>query len=320
MAASQTRKRMLMILKLLYEKSDEENPLTTREISDYLLKNEISADRKTLKEDMDFVINEMNYDIVMVKSSPNKYFWGERTFEIPELKLLIDAVSSAHFIEESKSAAMIEKLMKFASEKQQENLIRNVFGTGKIKSDDKKLYYIVDTVNDAINKKKKIQFQYYDYNIKKEKVLKHNGETYTLSPYALYWNEDNYYVVGFSDKRRKISAFRVDRLHRPEVIDESAEKKPADFTIASYGNKIFRMFGGEETLVELECNIEIMKHIIDKFGSDVVTEEKTDNTFIARVCVELSPTFYGWIFQFAGQMKIRGPEVAISEYEKMKGL
>ena len=101
MAASQTRKRILLILKFLYEKSDEENPLTTKEISDYLLKNGISADRKTLKEDMNFVINEMNYDIVMVKSSPNKYFWGERTFEIPELKLLIDAVSSAHFIEET---------------------------------------------------------------------------------------------------------------------------------------------------------------------------------------------------------------------------
>lgn len=320
MATANTRKRVLLILKLLNEKSDENNPLTTNDITEYLLENGITVDRKTFGEDMDFLINEMKYDIVMIKGSPNKYFMGDRIFELPELKLLIDAVSSAHFINKKKSREIIKKLTSFASEAQKKQLIRNVFAAGKTKSDNAKIYYIVDTINDAINTKKKISFRYYEYNGKKEKVLRHDGEEYVISPYALYWNEDNYYVVGYSDKRESITQFRVDRLCKPKVIEEKAVKKPDGFNISDYGKKIFRMFGGEETLVTLECKNELMKYIIDQFGIEVETEAKTDDTFIAKVPVELSPTFYGWIFQFAGQMKILEPAEAVDEYRRMKML
>lgn len=201
MNAVHTRDRIFLIMKMLYEKSDENHPLATNEIMDFLAQNGITVDRKTFREDMNFLIQSEDLDIIRIKSSPNKYFWGERVFEIPELKLLIDAVSAARFISQDKSDDLIKKLIALAGKSQRHELIRNVHGTGKMKADNRRLYYIVDILNDAINQKKKIQFQYYEYDGQKQKVLRHDGEEYILSPYALYWNEDNYYLVGFSEKR-----------------------------------------------------------------------------------------------------------------------
>ena len=201
MNAVHTRDRIFLIMKLLYEKSDENHPLATNEIMDFLAQNGITVDRKTFRDDMNFLIQSEDLDIIRIKSSPNKYFWGERVFEIPELKLLIDAVSAARFISQDKSDDLIKKLIALAGKSQRHELIRNVHGTGKMKADNRRLYYIVDILNDAINQKKKIQFQYYEYDGQKQKVLRHDGEEYILSPYALYWNEDNYYLVGFSEKR-----------------------------------------------------------------------------------------------------------------------
>lgn len=221
MNAVHTRDRIFLIMKMLYEKSDENHPLATNEIMDFLAQNGITVDRKTFREDMNFLIQSEDLDIIRIKSSPNKYFWGERVFEIPELKLLIDAVSAARFISQDKSDDLIKKLIALAGKSQRHELIRNVHGTGKMKADNRRLYYIVDILNDAINQKKKIQFQYYEYDGQKQKVLRHGGEEYILSPYALYWNEDNYYLVGFSEKRQKVITFRVDRLCLPEILEEA---------------------------------------------------------------------------------------------------
>ncbi len=318
MAAANTRKRILLILRLLYEKSDEENQLTTGEIMAYLKKNGLAADRKTLREDITFLTDEMKYDIITVKGSPNRYFWGERIFEMPELKLLIDAVESAHFISDKKSKIMIEKLAALGAAGQRKQLIKDIGYTGKVKYDTDGLYYIIDMIESAIDEKKKIQFQYYEYNEKKEKILRNNGEIYTISPYTLCRNEDNFYMVGYSDKRQTVVSFRVDRLYHPEMTGEKAVKKPDDFDIADYGKKIFGMFSGQERTVELECNNELMKYIMDRFGMNVCVREKTTNTFSVKVRVELSPTFYAWVFQFGGGIRILRPKDAVEGYEKLK--
>ena len=229
-------------------------------------------------------------------------------------------MSSAHFIDNAKSKTIINKLISLAGEGQRKQLTRNVFGTGKIKADNSKIYYIVDAINSAINKAKKIQFRYYEYNARKEKVLRNDGEVYVLSPYALYWNEDNYYVVGYSDKRKCITAFRVDRMDGTELINEDAVSMPGDFNIADYGKKILRMYNGEEAVVTLECKNEVMKYIIDQFGSDLETEIKTNDTFIAKASVDLSPIFYGWVFQFGGKIKIIEPEKAVLDFHNMLNL
>lgn len=316
MSENSTKKRLLLILERLYKRTDEEHPINTVEIMEYLSGQGITVDRKTLANDIK-LLKDMDYDIVTIKSSPNKYFWGNRTFEIPELKLLIDAVSSSRFISKRKSDELIEKLVSLASETQSTLLDRHIVATGRAKTDNKHIYYIVDTITDAINQGKKIQFKYTEYNGKKEKVFRHNGEVYTLSPYVLYWNEDYYYVVGYSDKHESVSAFRVDRLYRPSILNEFATKRPKGFSVDSYADKIFQMYDGNEVIVELECNNSLMKYIIDRYGTDVETDVCTNETFIAKVPVNLSPTFYGWVFQFSKEMKIVSPEVAKLEYRRM---
>lgn len=316
MGSNNTKTRLLLILELLYKTTDEEHPISTVGIMEYLEERGFSIDRKTLASDIK-ILKDMNYDIVTVKSSPNKYFWGNRNFEIPELKMLIDAVSSSRFITKKKSEELIQKIAALAGDSQYDQMKRHIVATGRAKSDNKKIYYIVDTITDAINQKKKIQFKYTEYNADKEKVFRHDGEIYILSPYVLYWNEDYYYVVGYSDKRDIVTAFRVDRLHNPKIIDEDAVEKPKDFNVDDYANKIFKMFDGEDVIVELECDNSLMKYIVDHYGLNIETRRNSETTFIARVPATLSPTFYGWVFQFAGQMKIIGPEKAAIQYKEM---
>jgi len=316
MVSNYTKKRLLLILELLYKTTDEENPISTVGIMEYLEEKGFSIDRKTLASDIK-ILTDMNYDIVTIKSSPNKYFWGSRNFEIPELKMLIDAVSSSRFITRKKSEELIRKIALLAGDAQYDQMNRHIVATGRAKSDNKKIYYIVDTITDAINQKKKIQFKYTEYNADKEKVFRHDGEIYTLSPYVLYWNEDYYYVVGYSDKRECVTAFRVDRLHNPKVIDEQAIPKPRNFSVDDYANKIFKMFDGEDVMVELECDNSLMKYIVDHYGLDIETRRNTEDTFIAKVPATLSPTFYSWVFQFVGQMKIISPEKAVLKYKEM---
>lgn len=316
MDTSSTKKRLLLILELLYKTTDESHPVSTVDITNYLDEKGFQIDRKTLRSDLRLLIS-MGYDIVVVKSSPNKYFWGERTFEIPELKMLLDAVSSARFISETKSKQLTKKIMSLAGMQQREQLKRHVRAIGKTKADNKGLYYIIDTITEAINQKKKISFQYMEYNGRKEKILRNDGEVYILSPYVLYWNEDYYYVLGYSDKRERVTAFRIDRMKTPTIMDDDAVPKPKDFDVSAYSNKVFQMFSGEETTVELECDMALMKYVIDRFGLDVETEELSEETFLAKVPVDLSPTFYGWVFQFGGGMKIISPEVAIRQLKNM---
>ena len=177
---------------------------------------------------------------------------------------------------------------------------------------------MVDIVNDAISLKRQISFQYVDYLPTKKKVLKNNGEVYTLSPYALFWNEDYYYVVGFSEKHDNVSTFRIDRIKNIEITEERTAKKPDDYSIEKYSRQIFEMYdGGEITRVKLQCLNKHMKYIIDRFGEKVETEIADDETFYAYVDVALSPTFYSWVFKFAGEIRILSPEAASEEYIKM---
>ena len=316
MDTSSTKKRLLLILELLYKTTDESHPVSTVDITGYLDEKGFQIDRKTLRSDLRLLIS-MGYDIVVVKSSPNKYFWGERTFEIPEMKMLLDAVSSARFISETKSKQLTKKIMSLAGMQQREQLKRHVRAIGKTKADNKGLYYIIDTITEAINQKKKISIQYMEYNGRKEKILRNDGEVYILSPYVLYWNEDYYYVLGYSDKRERVTALRIDRMKTPTIMDDDSVPKPEDFDVSAYSNKVFQMFSGEETTVELECDTALMKYVIDRFGLDVETEELSEEKFLAKVPVDLSPTFYGWVFQFGGGIRIIGPEEAVEAYLKM---
>lgn len=316
MSESMTKKRLLVLLQLLYKKTDEEHPVNTTQIIECLEEEGFSINRRTLANDIGLLI-EMGYDIVMVKSSPNKYFWGDREFEIPELRMLVDAVSSSRFITAKKSVELIDKLVTLAGDARAAEARKHIATSRRAKTDNREIYYIVDAITRAIRKKKKTSFQYTEYDVHKQKVLRNNGEVYVCSPYVLCCNEDFYYVVGFGHKRKCIVSFRVDRMSNLEILDEPAVPEPKDFDVNDYASKIFKMFDGEEVVVELECENSLIKYIIDRYGMNFETEVKTTRTFIARIPVTLSPTFFSWVFQFSGGMMVRGPEPAVEKYNEM---
>ena len=311
----QSKARLQILLRMFYELTDEDHGMTKQEILDYLEQNEVKASVRTLQDDIS-LLNKLGFDIVTYVSRPNRYFMGRREFELPEIQMLIDAVSSSRSITKKKSRELIDKLCGFASIYQKEDL-RKVTEESREKSGNEDIYYTVDTINSAIHLKKKVAFQYLEYTVKKKVTLRNKGEVYELSPYMMYWNEDNYYVIGWSEKHENVSTFRVDRIYRPKVLETDAVEMPEFFNINAYSDRIFDMFGGDHASVKLECENKLMKYIIDRFGEKTEITEKTDRTFETIVDVELSPTFYSWIFQFAGRIRILAPARAVNELVSM---
>ena len=311
------KRRVLVLINYLYSQTDEENQISSDDLVAYLHEQGVPANKKTLKNDLDLMV-DAGLDIVTVSSKPNRYFWGSRHFEMPELKLLIDAVSSSRFITEKKSRELTKKLAELASVNQKKELRRHVHAAGgRVKPKNEGIYYIVNDINEAINKHKRIVFRYFEYNGEKERVYRNDGQEYELSPYDLVWNDDFYYVVGFSREHDNVSVFRVDRIDKVEILKDKAVRRPDDYKIEDYSRRIFEMYDGETVKVKLECKNELMKYVIDRFGEDVETKPKGSNRFIAAVEVSLSPTFYAWVFRFAGGMKIMSPKRAVNKMNEM---
>ena len=310
--------RALYLCKILYELTDEEHPLSTVELIN-LMKSRYNLDvyRTTISSDIELLC-KFGIDVNTIKTTQNKYYVGNRKFELPEVKLLIDAVESSKFITEKKSEALVAKLTSLASDHQAKQLKRNLCNTNRIKPDNEMIYYIVDAIKEAINLGKKISFAYYEYNVKKEKKLKNSGKPYVFSPYSLIWNGDFYYVVGYSDKHKDICVFRVDRiLKTPTILKDEMHSKPYDFDITDYAKSVFQMYGSEECEVTLRCENHLMKYIIERFGEEVQTAAYDMTSFRVIVNVELSPTFYGWVFTFGSKMQILSPDKAKEEYLSM---
>ncbi len=313
-----SRVRLAALNAILSRYSDEEHMLSTKDIMKHLEKEYgIKIFRTTVTRDID-ALRESGLEIEVHKGSPNRYYLITRTFELPEIKLIVDAIASSKFITERKSEKLIAKLEEFVSVYQREQIKHNIHTEGRVKSDNERSFYIVDTINEAINKKKKISFLYYEYDANKQKTLRNDGLPYIFSPYALIWNGDYYYTVGYSDKHMKVTSFRVDRIYAtPEMLNEDAVPEPRDFDVADYTKTIFRMYDEKRLKVELLCENSVMKSVIDRFGEDVDTEIFDKKHFIARVDVAMSPNFFGWVFGFEKSIRILGPTEARRRYRLM---
>ena len=238
---------------------------------------------------------------------------------MPELKLLIDAVQSSKFITEKKSKNLIEKITSLTSESNAETLKRTVHITGRVKSENEKGYYIVDAINEAINRGVKLSFYYFELDGKKKEILMNDGKTYTISPFDLIWDGDYYYLIGYCDERAAIRTFRVDRIKKqPKLLKEIAERKPNGYDVSKYTTEIFRMFSTDKTVkVRLCCENCIMKYVVDKFGMKIKIRSVENNKFRTEVKVCVSPTFYSWVFGANGKIVIEGPEDVRKEYKGM---
>lgn len=315
---NESKARVLYLLEILKQHSDDEHPISTVELIKILQeKYGVKAHRTTISNDISVLV-QCGIDIVTINTTQNKYFIGSRLFEIPELKLLIDAVESSKLITEKKSEELVAKLSSLTSKNQAEKLKRNLCIAGRIKPGNEQVYYIVDAINNAINARKKISFQYFEYAVNKQKVLKNNGANYIFSPYTLVWNGDYYYVVGYSEKHQKIGTFRVDRIVKaPVILFDEAEPISEDFNIAEFTKSVFQMYDSEHVTVELKCDNSLMKNIMDRFGEDVITTPYSITEFKATVEVSASPTFYGWLFGFGGKIQILSPESIKESYKEI---
>ena len=308
------KSRILYIKRFLETQTDENHPATMPDILSYLESESIPASRKTVAEDIRQLI-DAGTDVICNTGHHYEYFIGDRHFELPELKLLVDAVQASNFISPKKSAALTEKLTGFVSSYQAGELKRQLYVGKHVKTVNERTYLTVDLLHNAINAGKQVTFKYYEYDRNKKKVFKHNRHTYTFSPYALLWNSDNYYALGYSDKHGKVITFRVDRIAKPEMSDAPAVPKPEGFDITLYTKSVFQMYDGSALQkVTLRCENDLMKSVIDHFGEDVETKILDDKHFAAVADVSVSPTFFGWVFSFAGRIAITAPESAVSEY------
>ncbi len=310
--------RLLRIAEILRDETDELHRITINEIIDLLLQRwGLDAYRITVQKDIEALINA-GYDIVTTRATQNKYYLASRSFEVPELKLLIDAVESSKFITQKKSGELVSKLLKLTSRHEAAKLKRNIAIADRIKPKNEYIYYYIDVVNEAINTGKKIAFTYFSFASDKSRKLKNEGEEYILSPYTLTWNGDCYYMVGWSEKHGKVATFRVDRIaEMPRILDVSQIPRPQNYSIADFAEKAFRLFDGDRERVSLLCEEAAMNSVMDHFGDGVICIPQGDGRFSITVEVSLSPTFFAWIFQFGGAIKILSPDIATEKYKNM---
>ena len=312
-----SQNHLLLILTYLWTRSDESNPVTAEEIKKYLDDNGIVIkDARTIRHDIADLAS-FGIDIVEQRKQQYQYFIGNRHFEAPEVKLLVDAVQSSRFITAKKSKALIEKLSAFVGPSQADILNRQLYVDQRAKADNEGIYITVDRIQTAIAQKRQIEFQYYEYLPTKEKQLKHGGLAYVLSPYAMLWNNNSYYVAGYSTRHSKIVKYRLDRIAQLEILDEPQIPPADDFDVSGFFSQEFSMLDGTPCEVTLLCENALMNSIIDRFGEDVETHIANSTHFMVKAIVDLSDTFYGWVFSSAGRMKIVDPPEAVKGFRNI---
>ena len=307
MPKSDSKSRILYIYRILVEETDSEHQITIQQIIDRLEEIGITAYRKTIQSDIEQLI-EFGVDIICIRSSQNRYYINSNVFTLSELKLLVDAVEASHFITQSKSAELIGKLSDLTSNNNADKLSRHIYLSKRMKSDNEEIYDVVDKIHTAINCKRQVTFLYYEYDGMKNRVLRNNDSRYQFSPYGMTWEDNKYYVVGYSVKHNKIIPYRVDRMTDVVVTDNLCVPQPDGFSVAEYVSKVFRMYGDEPVVaVTLKCRNNVMKSVIDRFGFDVQTKPLNKEYFTSVVEVSQSQTFFGWVFQFGGDIQITKP-------------
>ena len=302
--------KLYRLAQIMLERTDDEHYITMPEIISQLGKYEITADRRSIYQDL----RDLEALGIEVEGEPEgkgyHYHVVSRPFELPELKLLVDAIQSSKFITEKKTNELIRKLEKLVSRYEAMGLQRQVYVSGRIKTMNESIYYAADTIHNAISENRKIRFQYYQWNVKKEMVLRRDGACYHISPWGLSWDDENYYLVGYDSDAGEIRHYRVDKMIHIRMSEEPREGKEhfRKLNMADYTRKSFGMFGGREQSVKLLVDNSLAGVIIDRFGKDVMMIPADGDRFTVNVTVMVSRQFLGWIFSLGEKVKILGPE------------
>ncbi|MEL4106932.1 WYL domain-containing transcriptional regulator [Oscillospiraceae bacterium WX1] len=315
MAKSANQKLKLLYLKSIFEeKTDEHHVLTVQELIRQLAFYDVSAERKSIYDDLE-ALKLFGLDIVSVRGKTTGYYLSGRTFELPELKLLVDSVQSSKFITHKKSIELIKKIESLCSAYEGQSLQRQVFVSNRIKTMNESIYYNVDKIHAGISDNKMISFKYFEFTVTKERVFRRNGERYVISPYALTWDDENYYMVGFDAKADRIKHFRVDKMTDILVTEAMrlGQEHFKNLDIAVYAKKLFSMFGGQEETVRLQFSNRFIGAVIDRFGKEIIVTSSDDERFEFQISVAVSPQFLAWVISFGDEAKILSPPSVVEK-------
>lgn len=309
--------KLIYLVKIFEERTDRYHGLTLSEISSALGEYNISAERKSLYDDIE-ALRVCGYDIKVTRDSHVRYYLDTRRFELAELKLLSDAVQSSKFLTSKKSRELIRKIGELGSKYEAAQLGRQDFSANRIKTENEEIYNNIVAIHTAIAENKKIKCHYFEWNSHKQRILRKNGDEYILSPWALSWDDEFYYLVAYDSDGGKVKHFRVDKMIRVRILDERRETDGSgnDFDMALYSQKAFNMYGGEAMNVRILADNSLAGVVIDRFGTDVTILNHGDKfEFCTKVMI--SPTFYSWVLGFGNKMKILSPDSVAKEAEEI---
>ena len=309
------QKQKLLTMKKLFENSTDENhSLTGARLIEILARDGIKAERKTIYDDIK-TLCDSGMDIETTKDGhSNAYYLADRTFQDEELFVLADAVASSRFLTKKKSQELIKKLQTLTSEYKAKQLRRLIYVDNRTKNFNEQIYYAINKIQSGIFDEVEIRFRYTEFNPDKKQILKHGGEVYTVSPYSLVWENENYYLVCYCNKHEKICRYRVDRMISVELTDQSA-RKLSEEQKAEVANlqSLYGMFGGELESVTMQFDNSLANVVIDKFGMNCHPHRNSEDTFCLTADVQIAPTFWGWFFQFGTKARILAPENVVEQ-------
>ncbi|MDD6812408.1 MAG: WYL domain-containing protein [Lachnospiraceae bacterium] len=315
--SSNQKLKLLYILKILSEQTDEQHYMSAQQLIEELAKYDVKAERKSIYDDMNQLM-DFGYDIVLVKSRVNGgYYLASREFELAELKLLVEVVQSSRFITLKKSKELIAKIEKLASRADARQLQRQVYVANRVKTANESIYYIVDDIHKAIQNNEQISFQYLEWNLEKQLVPRKGGKLYQVSPWALTCKDENYYLIAHDNEEDKIKHFRVDKMGSIKVLAGVRREGNAlfeRFDIADYANKTFGMFGGTEEMVTLQFANSLIGVVMDRFGKEVSIRKRDEKSFSVRIRVAVSGQFFGWLTGLGKDARIIAPAEVVGQY------
>ena len=310
--------KLLKLLELLRLDTDEQHPMTTNQICARLDEMGIICDRRTLSKDI-ALLNEQGYEVMDTTVGHEKgYYVEDRSFSIPELKILMDAVQAASFITDKKTQELLEKIAVLGGSHQAEILKGNIVNFKTTKHSNEQIFYNVDALEQAIDQQKKVLFRYFDLDEHGQKAYRRDGHRYVVEPIALVFNEDNYYMLCYSSRHQKTSTYRVDRMEAVTVLEDPITETAVALKneIGPYTEQVFKMYAGEAVDIVIEFNDSLIGVVFDKFGEGTKMMRSGEHKCVATVKVQISPVFWGWLFQFAGEMKLLSPESLAQEYKE----
>ncbi len=312
---SENKLKMLYILQALKERSDEDHRLGAPELSAEIEAHGLTVDRKTIYDDIE-TLREAGIDIEYSKEKPAGYYLAERNFDLAELKLLVDVVQSAKLITDKKTKQLIDKLSAQASEPQSKQLKNKAYVFNRAKTPNEDIFYNVDRVHSAMSQDRRISFKYYRWNTDKKLEARNGGRKVAVSPWAMTWDDENYYMIAFDEAESCIKFYRVDKMKYIDILDEPRQGQDewVKFDAPNFATRTFNMWGEDPCKVELECENSLIGPILDRFGTDVIIVPEGSDKFRVTVEICVSRHFFGWLVSLGEGIRIRGPQNVVDAY------